>query len=370
MGKKRALVGLVVVLFVVAGGFVWLRREEPLGPPPAETKLALVHQSNRHGVLEPCGCSVNPYGGVEREYNALEKLRSEAGRQVVYLDAGNLFWKATDEQKGHLGHHVKRAETVVEILSEMSLDAFAPGPKDYALGLETLAALADEADFPFVSTNVVGPSGKPLFSPYAILKKGPLRIAVLSATPRLDVPGAKAQDVGGALERWLPEAKAKSHFVVLLSQLGTSEEQKLAERFPELRVIVGANDGYSGEKATWLAGGKALHVDTHNDGFLMGLVEMELRFPFKGFYSPEEVAENRRALAEIEAGRLGGDTKSDREAYLAKFKVLKSLEEIPGGTTYRAQLVRLDEQTYGRKNEVSKLVDRERERVRRAALGE
>lgn len=371
--KKSLLVGLGVIVAGVAGLVIWKATRPKYWPAPAEAKLMVIHESNRQGSLEPCGCEVNPFGGVEREMNALKKLRADSARPVLYVDAGNLFWKAEPKDKARARYFESRANGMVDIMNRMKLDAFSPGAKDYELGVDALKRLSSEADFPFVTTNVETQPGKPLFERFAILRKGDLLVGVLSLIPKSDVSakGLQAVDPREALARYLPEVRKKSHVVVLLSQLGTKEERKLAEQGLAPEIMVGASESFSSEAGVWLAGGKSLLLDTHNNGFLMGELKVDFKLPFKGFYSPTEIARNADAYAKVESGEADLGLKGERLAkYKANFKVMRNVSEIAGGSSYDHELVRLDKTRFGAPNEISAMLETERERVRKEALGE
>src|SRR5258708_803960 len=56
---------------------------------PKNPELVLVLTGERHGYVQPCGCSSPQVGGVERLYNLVQLLKAERGWTVLPLDLGD-----------------------------------------------------------------------------------------------------------------------------------------------------------------------------------------------------------------------------------------------------------------------------------------
>jgi len=349
------------VLFLISGC---------AGKGPAVDKSAPVtvaFQSQRWGTLEPCGCQSKPYGGVDRELNALKVIRGER-EHVIYVDAGNSL--VGDGAAKNPDAYEKKARALAEMLGVNGLDALLPGPYEYALGTARLKAVAKDSKFPFVATNVTE-GKKEVFPASLIVNKGALKVAILGiVSPKGKFPkGVEVENPKAAVTRALAAVKGKADLVVLMSQLSIGENEALAVHFPEVAVLVSGDPGFSGEEPLWIKG-KTLVVDTHVQGYLLGRLDLDLNFPFQGFYSRTIVEKNQKQLAAWE-GQLKKNPENKIAAEMVKrMKADDPLEAIAGGSEYRHELIALDGTHYGEKNNVSELIKKEKERIAREARNE
>ncbi len=99
---------LLPLLFLVAGAAYWLHSQpsetETADPPRVQTHdwagtdlfhgwpepdFVVVLTAQQHGYLLPCGCSKPQFGGLERRYNFMQRLRDH-GWKVVAYDLGDM----------------------------------------------------------------------------------------------------------------------------------------------------------------------------------------------------------------------------------------------------------------------------------------
>jgi len=332
--------------------------------------LTLVYQVNRESEIEPCGCETNPYGGMDREFNALEELRKL--NDVLYVDGGNTL--APILMTAGIDYYRDKAKALVQMLNKNGLSVFAPGPTDYALGAEFLRELQNEAQFKFVSTNVIDEQGRPLFAPYQLVERDGIVYGVVSITPEtVKGDGIKVEHYMKALDKWLPEVRRKSDFIIALSQLGDNEKEKaLAKEYPDIQVWVGSDAKMTLHEAIWVNDGKSILVDGHQHGYQLGKLSLKLNFPFKGIYSPEQVEKNQDRMQRAQKRLKVAEKDTHKLRIQNRIKMLKTmeLEPIAGGSKYNHELIKLDKERYGKPNEVTELITKEKERVRQKALQE
>ena len=341
-------------LLVLLTGCSHFAKESHSKIPTSPSKnVTIVYQSNRQGELEPCGCQKKPFGGIDREANALKQIRKES-EIVWYVDAGNML---TTSSLKNFAHRSRKAEALIEILKAMKLDVFAPGPEDFTLGIDFLLKAQEQSSFSFVSTN-----GK-YFKKYHTETRGGIRFTFLALSPESPV----TQEPTSALKEALAEVVPKSDFIILLSQLGAEKDEALARDFPEVQVIVGSDPQLALERP-FLFHGRTLQVDPHQFGYQLGKLELQLRWPFRGFFSYEEMASHRQKMAFWES-RLEENPKNQvAKDYLYQIKETAILEPQEGGSEYKHQLISLDGATYGTPNVITGKIKRYRESVRKAAL--
>jgi 2',3'-cyclic-nucleotide 2'-phosphodiesterase (5'-nucleotidase family) len=124
----------------------------------------------------------------------------------------------------------------------MGIAAANVGRFDLRDGLRFVEELGKEARVPWVSSNLRRKDGSYPFPRYRVLRRGERSVAVLGLLP--PDPGRDASlgievldpvDVARAVLKQLPEVDA----VLCLSNLGLSQEQRLASAVPGLTAIVG-----------------------------------------------------------------------------------------------------------------------------------
>ena len=92
----------MVALFLCIGGLLWYGigcgpqfSDSPAGKSPSrlfhdwpnrKPVFVLLLSGQQHGYLQPCGCSPIQYGGLERRFTFMERLKKERGWQFVSFD--------------------------------------------------------------------------------------------------------------------------------------------------------------------------------------------------------------------------------------------------------------------------------------------
>jgi 2',3'-cyclic-nucleotide 2'-phosphodiesterase (5'-nucleotidase family) len=178
-------------------------------------------------------------GGVARRATMIKRIRAEADAVLLLLDAGNtLFDQPLALQS--------EGRVVVEAMNAMGYDAMAVGVLDLAKGVEVLRQRATEARFPILSANLVSKTdGKPILSPYTVIRRDGLRFGILGVTDpdAVNAPGVRdAADVLDPVETvrtLLPELRSQSDVLIVLSRLGLGEDRMLARTVPGIDIIVG-----------------------------------------------------------------------------------------------------------------------------------
>jgi len=165
------------------------------------------------------------------------KQEQQASSHLLLLDAGDsLFGDRL------LGQQTQ-GKGVVEAMNLLGYDAMALGGGDMRLGLDTLRQRMAEAEFSFLSANVVLSGTETLFTePYVIKEMGDYRVAIIGLTE----PGA-ADVVQGAVtvlnpietaRRYVAEVSSKAGVIIVLSHIGVEENMKLAEEVEGIDLIV------------------------------------------------------------------------------------------------------------------------------------
>ena len=126
-------------------------RGQPKGSDGAETpsvRIALV--TDLKGYLEPCGCTSDPLGGIDRLAAQIRALR-DGPAPVVFLIAGDTFFDTATIEPVRVDQASRNAKTLAGILHGLEVAAVLPGRSDRAQPSETLDAVKAASDFPWLA---------------------------------------------------------------------------------------------------------------------------------------------------------------------------------------------------------------------------
>lgn len=120
-----------------------------------------------------CGCA-DTHLGYTRVAVAKERLE-RAGATVLLLDAGNALY-------GRPFATSDRGESIIQIMNKIGYDAMTPGGRDLTYGRARLAELAELADFPMISANLMTDDGADMLPGTAIVEKGNVKFGIFGIT--------------------------------------------------------------------------------------------------------------------------------------------------------------------------------------------
>lgn len=193
LSRVRLYGGLAALVTLTGAGSCSENR--PTTPEPAQRApdVRLLVITDLDGYLEPCGCTSRPLGGIDRMAAKLATLRGE-GVPTAVLMAGNLFFHGAphggDAERAR-DQEIFRAETLVEILNRLDVDAATPGALDFGFGTDTFTRLAGEADFPLLVAGAQLGDGDALTAS-TMLELGDTKVGVLGLaaleSPEGDLP--------------------------------------------------------------------------------------------------------------------------------------------------------------------------------------
>lgn len=263
-----------------------LKLNGPLFVGWPKPQVALVLSGQQEGYIEPCGCAglENQKGGLKRRHTLVRSL-AERGWPVVPLDLGGQIHRFSRQAEIKL-------QTTIQSLVKIGYQAVGFGPQDLRLPPEQLISIAANLEeTPFVSANVgLLDFDAGFTSRSRIVEAGGRKIGVTAVLGKRFQAAINNDDVKllpaeEALTPVLEKLKAEADFLVLLA-FATSEESKaLAEKFPELDVVVSAGGAEEPPaEAETLAGGKTRLVHVGAKGMyvvVLGLyddVETPLRY--------------------------------------------------------------------------------------------
>ena len=202
------------------------------------TEITILYTNNVDGYLKACNCPGNLFGGLIYFESVVNELRTN-NKNTLFLDAGDLF-PAKDIQP--------EAEYSIKFYNKIGIDALNIGDQEFWFGLDYLKSMQPLADFKFISANIFK-NDSLLFQPYFVKNFDDVKVAViglinedifknLREEKRIDCEIKATDDV---LSNLIPEIKIKADIIILLSHSGLEKDKQIAEKFPEINLIIGAH---------------------------------------------------------------------------------------------------------------------------------
>ncbi|ATL92285.1 bifunctional metallophosphatase/5'-nucleotidase [Aeromonas sp. CU5] len=229
--------------------------------------VQLAHFSDCHSHFDGAPMSFSPVGeeqwrtqcgGYARILTRLTQLRAKAaaaGQRFLFLHGGDSF-------QGSLYFNRFKGRANADLLAMLAPDAMVLGNHEFDLGNGPLVEFLRQLDFPVLAANLDNsqePADTPLGLwdiphlydahqpwhrrlidgvPFALLG---ITLAQMAAIANPD-PHTRFHAVADTLTRVLREIKSEGiQHIVLLSHLGLDQDKLLAERFPELSLIIGGH---------------------------------------------------------------------------------------------------------------------------------
>lgn len=139
-----------------------------------DLRLAIV--TDLKGYLEPCGCTSNPLGGIDRLAAQVRRLREQKVPVVLVL-AGDTFFDASEIASPRVDQARRNAQTLVRILNRLDVDAVLPGARDRAQPPEMLEELRGTSHFPWLAMSKDIEARQ--------VEAGPLDVAIAGVRPAM-----------------------------------------------------------------------------------------------------------------------------------------------------------------------------------------
>jgi hypothetical protein len=191
------------------------------------------------GYMEPCGCTTEPLGGVQR----LASVIAAGHGERALVDAGNLFFPSKfDEIERE--QHILKARVLARVYRQLGAVAINVAASDLGNGSEFLKELQREGAVPLVSANVRPIDGGPAIAQSFVRTVGGIKIGITGvATP--EAFGAEtrvtaieyAPILGGEVKAL---EKRGAEIIVVLAHVGDAGARELARAVPGIDVIIRA----------------------------------------------------------------------------------------------------------------------------------
>ena len=207
------------------------------------TLVTIVHTNDLHSQLTPNMNGGEPVGGIARIATLINRIRASEP-YVIVLDSGDLVLGTP-----FFTFYGGRAE--IDCMNAIGYDAMTVGNHELDSGPRALLDLADHAEFPFLSANLVWRrNGELLLEPYVLFEtEEDVKLAVLGLTmggiagivKPSAVSSVTTESPVATARRLVPMLREAADAVIVLSHLGLEDDKKLARRVPGIDIIVGGH---------------------------------------------------------------------------------------------------------------------------------
>jgi 5'-nucleotidase / UDP-sugar diphosphatase len=252
MNKLRTFLAGILLMAGLSAGLVSAQQR---------VHIVIAHTNDIHGQLLPrIGI-----GGIAEMATLIRAMKPD-----LILDAGDIFTGTfiSDEFKG---------EPTIEAMNKIGYTSGTIGNHEFDYSQGVLRTRLRQAKFPLLSVNVVAPVP---FKKYIIVKAQGIRFGIIGITteelvttthPR-NLGGVSVVDIVKAIQQILPEVRRKSDFIILTAHLNAAEEKRIAQAFPEIRLIIG---GHVHAALGPIMLGTTMVAKTGNVGRFVGRVDLD-----------------------------------------------------------------------------------------------
>jgi 2',3'-cyclic-nucleotide 2'-phosphodiesterase (5'-nucleotidase family) len=257
---------------------------------PAESaELTLIHMGDVHGHLMPRPTvrgetTAKTEGGLARMYTKINDIRAQHTRErTLLINTG-------DTIQGSAEALFTSGQALVDVLNRFGIDAYAPGNWDWVYGvdraLELFAGEQAKAPWHALAANAyyegepyAAQSGNRLLPPYLIRDIDGVKVGILGFTTdrgpqvvgRGVTKGVRFTKGDSELKEFVKVLREREQvaLVVVISELGLSNNIRLAEQVPGVDVIL-SSDMHEITRQPVVTGTKALVAEVGQDGQVIG----------------------------------------------------------------------------------------------------
>ncbi|MBX7116014.1 MAG: 5'-nucleotidase [Myxococcaceae bacterium] len=216
----------------------------------ADKPLSVVITGDNGGEVAPCGCQMNPTGGLAKRKTVLQ---SWVGQPLLVVDAGNALFRSAG---GADAKAQARAQFIAQTMAKLGTVAMAVGHRDLSAGAAFLKASAEKAKLKLLSANLRDGEQKP-FAGSMVWQGAGVKVGLIGLSPSGPVLGSPTLNGGAVVEAakaQLQVLKGKVDVVVLLAAVPYAEALALAQALHGQADFIVQSSDSRGQVAQEVAG--------------------------------------------------------------------------------------------------------------------
>jgi 2',3'-cyclic-nucleotide 2'-phosphodiesterase (5'-nucleotidase family) len=205
--------------------------------------------------------------------SAFIKETKENHEHVIVVDVGDRF-----TGNPYNDYHERRQFPIIDLMNTLGLDVAVVGNHEFDYGIDLLRDRMRETHFHEIVSNVelTSTALHKLIAPHHIVKIDDIEVVFFGlicvdrhtgkTVSLLDyVADITFRDPFETAKKCVESLRKKSHLLIALSHLGTSEDYRLADSIPELDMIIGGHSHYLTAEPEFHNGVKILNADKYGD---------------------------------------------------------------------------------------------------------
>jgi len=200
--------------------------------------VRILFTNNSNGKLVDCNCRSDPYGGLSERVDLIRSYRDKYP-DVLLLDSGGYFGLSNIERKGNI---------ILKLMEIMEYEACGIGDQELYHGLGKFFELFGWYRDRIINASLYTKDGESLFSPYRIVTVKGITIGVsgLASNETFkyfpeDYKDFTVEKPDSTLGRILPILKSTCDYIIILSQMGVKMDEKVAEKWSDIDLIIGGH---------------------------------------------------------------------------------------------------------------------------------
>jgi 2',3'-cyclic-nucleotide 2'-phosphodiesterase (5'-nucleotidase family) len=224
------------------------------------------------------------------------------------LDAGDLLFPRlpASHSTRRRNQLTLKADLIIKAFNRGECDGVAVGDVDLGLGKGLFLKMSEEANFPFISSNLFDrKTNKPIFKPHVMRELNGLRIGIFALISEdifdkgrdQGLKEFRIEDPHQAVKRMVGKLRYHADLIILLSHLGHQADRLLAQKTRGIDIIVG------GHTATPLYNppvvGETLILQSSAYGRNIGSVDIDFSKERASFANADMVKSLRETLADL-----------------------------------------------------------------------
>ncbi|HUR34440.1 MAG TPA: bifunctional UDP-sugar hydrolase/5'-nucleotidase [Vicinamibacterales bacterium] len=223
--------------------YVLHAQQEELSSPRRTAAVTILQMNDVYSTVP-----VDGLGGLARVATVKKQTAQALGRTPLLMLAGDFL-------SSSVASAVFKGEQMLESLNAIGLDYATFGNHEFDFGVDVLIARMRQSTFEWLAANIVDRQTNELVGgakPYVIRTMGGLKVGIIGlciTTEGMTRPDLRARldmrDPIETAEKYVPEMKrAGADVIVALTHLRIQTDRALAERVPDIDVIVGGHEHY------------------------------------------------------------------------------------------------------------------------------
>ncbi|MGW8194652.1 MAG: UshA-like (seleno)protein [Desulforhopalus sp.] len=236
-------------------------------------------------------------GGLSGKKQIVDSIRSTVGKPLLLVDAGNLLFKRSLPNRDDTIPLIT-AHGIARGYGLLHYDGVAVSAGDLRAGLDFFRQ-GSASSLPWLSANITSDNGALVFPAHAIKKIGNVTIGIIGLTGKSNhIPqGIIINDWQLALAEEITELEGGCDLLVVLSNLPEKEHSSIAEKFPQVNIVIGGDE--RGRTMQAKVVGNCLYASGGNRGKYIGRLDIQYRLhgPWRSAQSGVTVQQKKKLEA-------------------------------------------------------------------------